>query len=143
MAMYLLGLPWLALTLDQHLDLSWLVLERLSWLAWILVPAGAFLALWCVFLFSTEGRGTPNPMAPPTRLVVRGPYLHSRNPMMVGGWLVGFGLAFALGSPSLLVACFLIVVAGSAYVRFIEEPRLEERFGASYLEYRKSVRRWL
>jgi len=41
------------------------------------------------------------------------------------------------------VLAYAIVVAGGLYVRYIEEPRLRERFGAAYAEYAARVPRWL
>ena len=100
------------------------------------------LALWSASLFAAMGEGTPNPLAPPVRLVIQGPYRYSRNPMMLGGWLAGLGLALALRSVSLLVAYGVIVVAGCCYVRRIEEPRLLLRFGQAYRNYMSHVPRW-
>ncbi|MCP5116380.1 MAG: isoprenylcysteine carboxylmethyltransferase family protein [bacterium] len=139
---YLVGAPLLALHFDSHLQLSWRLPEVASWLALLLIPLGAVQALWCVLLFATDGRGTPNPVVPPRQLVVRGPYRFSRNPMMLGGWLVGLGLALALRSTALLAMWLLIVAAGITYVRYYEEPRLLERFGDAYRSYCRAVSRW-
>lgn len=54
---------------------------------------GLGLVLWTIIIFKTLGKGTPNPKMPPTELVIRGPYLYSRNPMALGGFL------FLLGKP--------------------------------------------
>jgi protein-S-isoprenylcysteine O-methyltransferase Ste14 len=107
-----------------------------------LLLAGATVYLWCLWDFATAGRGTPAPIDPPTRLVVRGLYRYVRNPMYVGvltaivGWLVAFRspavLAYALG-----VACIV-----GAFVRFFEEPQLRRRFGEAYVEYCRHVPRW-
>jgi protein-S-isoprenylcysteine O-methyltransferase Ste14 len=36
-----------------------------------------------------------------------------------------------------------LFVAVHLFVLFYEEPTLENRFGASYLDYKKAVHRWL
>ena len=47
----------------------------------VIGAAGAAVALWCIFTFAVVGRGTPAPLDPPRRLVIRGPYSFMRNPM--------------------------------------------------------------
>jgi protein-S-isoprenylcysteine O-methyltransferase Ste14 len=139
---YLVVIPLVALRLDGWLELP----ELPGWCRWpalLLLPAGLGVALWTVWLFAVDGHGTPNPVAPPQRLVVRGPYRCSRNPMMLGGWVAGLGLALVLGSPSLLVGVALLVAAGVAYVRLIEEPVLRKRFGESYRRREDEIPRWL
>src|SRR5687768_6053240 len=62
-----------------------------------LVPllAGVVLLLWCVRDFYVSGKGTLAPWDPPRRLVVRGPYRWSRNPMYLAVTLVLLGWAIA------------------------------------------------
>jgi protein-S-isoprenylcysteine O-methyltransferase Ste14 len=141
--MYLLVAPTVCRYLDGRIglmdwDLHWLVIPG----ALLLVP-GVALAVWTLVLFSVKGQGTPNPLMPPRWLVQVGPYRYSRNPMMLGGWLAGFGLGLALHSLSYLLFCATIVAAGMIYVIAFEEPSLIRRFGAEYLEYRRTTPRWV
>src|SRR6185369_6784012 len=71
--------------------------HRNDWRAigWILLLAGASIALRCAFAFAWTGLGTPAPFDAPRRLVVTGLYRYVRNPMyfgmgilMVGEWLL-------------------------------------------------------
>lgn len=137
---YLVGLPLAALWLDRRL--RWINLLT-QILAIVLIPAGLTLALWCVWLFAKKGQGTPNPLSPPRQMVVEGPYRYTRNPMMLGAWLAGIGLSFAMRSLLLMVVVLGLVAVGSLYVRIIEEPRLLARFGEAYRNYQHSVPRWL
>jgi protein-S-isoprenylcysteine O-methyltransferase Ste14 len=139
---FLVLVPAAALFVDRRFGAAWPLPGWLSWLAAVLLPAGAALGGWCVWLFAVVGDGTPNPLAPPAKLVVQGPYRYSRNPMMLGGWLAGIGLALALRSPALLAAMFVIIGAGASYVRWVEEPRLLSRFGAAYRDYMNHVPAW-
>ncbi len=70
-------------------------------------------------------------------------YRFTRNPMYVGMALLqaGIGLALASAWTIALVPVVLAVVYATA-VRH-EEAYLEEKFGAAYLSYNSSVRRWM
>jgi protein-S-isoprenylcysteine O-methyltransferase Ste14 len=116
---------------------------------WRLGPAimlggiGLALAVWTCRLFVTKGEGTPAPWDPPQKLVVRGPYRHVRNPMIVG-------VLFLLGAQAVLftswaLAGWLLVffLANALYLPLIEEKGLERRFGEQYLQYKANVPRWV
>jgi protein-S-isoprenylcysteine O-methyltransferase Ste14 len=109
----------------------------------LFVAAGTALALWTLVLFAWLGDGTPNPIAPPRKSVRAGPYLYSRNPMMLGGWVAGVGLGLLIGSPAYLLLVGLFVLAGAVYVVALEERSLARRFGAPYDEYRRLTPRWM
>jgi protein-S-isoprenylcysteine O-methyltransferase Ste14 len=108
----------------------------------LLILAGAPVSLWTFVLFLIVGDGTPNPIAPPRKLVRNGPFRYSRNPMMLGGWIAGFGLGLLLRSPSYLALCGVAVLAGAVYVLAFEEPSLLRRFGRVYFDYCAATPRW-
>ena len=98
---------------------------------------------WCVWDFASFGRGTPAPIDAPKRLVVRGLYRYSRNPMYVGvltvivGWMLWFQAAS-------LVLYFVVVWTGfHLFVIGYEEPRLRAEFADTYETYCAEVGRWL
>jgi len=93
--------------------------------------------------FVAEGGGTPAPPAPTDRLVVGGDYRYVRNPMYVAVVAVILGQALAFWSLGLLGYGLLVWLIMAAFVRGYEEPVLQERYGASYELYRKSVRAWI
>ncbi len=110
----------------------------------ILLVIGGIVALWCVILFLTIGKGTPVPLSPPQEFVVKGPYKHTRNPMMLGAWFMLIGEALILHSFILLLfTIFVCIPVGFLFVIKYEEPDLERRFGGRYLEYKKKVPRWI
>lgn len=111
------------------------------WLGGIFSCLGYALAVWCVMLFIREGKGTPLPFAPPRRLVIVGPYLFVRNPMVLGTVLFLLGSAMAFESYGLLFYAIAIFVIMHFFV-LIEERSLLRRFGASYAAYAKEVPRW-
>jgi protein-S-isoprenylcysteine O-methyltransferase Ste14 len=125
-----------------HQTFAW----RGAWWQWLgvwLIANGVGLAAWCVNLFNVEGRGTPLPLDPPKRFVVRGPYRYVRNPMMLGALLILGGESVVCGSWSLVLYTVLIMVLAHLFVRFWEEPDLVRRFGQAYLEYRRQVPPWV
>jgi protein-S-isoprenylcysteine O-methyltransferase Ste14 len=78
----------------------------------------------------------------PDRLVRRGPYAVSRNPMYVASAAVYVGIALVAGAAwPLLLLPGVLAATHVAVVR--EERSLEGRFGAAYRSYRSSVRRYL
>jgi protein-S-isoprenylcysteine O-methyltransferase Ste14 len=108
-----------------------------------LLTIGLVLVVWTIWLFATVGDGTLAPWDPPSRLVVRGPYRHVRNPMISGVVLVLFGEAAILGSWALLIWAGVVFAVNAVYLPFVEERGLRERFGAEYDEYRAHVPRFV
>ena len=103
---------------------------------------GAAIALSCVLAFATIGKGTPFPLDPPRRLVVRGPYRYVRNPMYLGAGLALAGAALFYQSLALLVYLAVLGIATHVFIVYYEEPTLNRLFGSSYLAYRANVNRW-
>jgi protein-S-isoprenylcysteine O-methyltransferase Ste14 len=108
-----------------------------------LIGLGLLLAVRTTALFVTEGEGTPAPWDPPTRLVVRGPYRHVRNPMISGVFCLLLGEAALLGSPPLMVWFAAVLAVNAVYLPLVEEPGLVRRFGKDYEIYRDYVPRWV
>jgi protein-S-isoprenylcysteine O-methyltransferase Ste14 len=103
----------------------------------LFIVVGWLFANWTIKVQFSMGKGTPIPLMPTQKLVVRGPYTYCRNPMTLGTTLFYLGIAIWLGSFS-AVGLGLIYPAGiSIYIKLIEEKELEERFGSEYFEYKK------
>jgi protein-S-isoprenylcysteine O-methyltransferase Ste14 len=117
--------------------------------ATLAVPLGAFLVVVAIALFSSavagfRGAGTPVPARKPTTVIVRtGPYRLSRNAIYLAFSL--FQLGIAIWANSVWLAATL--VGAVALIHYVvipkEEQYLERPFGAEYLDYKGSVRRWL
>ncbi len=108
-----------------------------------LLLAGAAGYLWCAWEFAMTGRGTPAPIDPPRHLVARGPYRLVRNPMYVSVLCTVVGWAVYLNSTALLAYAGALWAVLHVFVVFVEEPSLRRRFGDSYEQYRRTVRRWV
>jgi protein-S-isoprenylcysteine O-methyltransferase Ste14 len=117
--------------------------EASRWLGGLLVLAG--LPIWgsAALRFVRQGRGTPAPIAPPSRLVVTGPYRYVRNPMYVAVVAILLGQALLLGSAAIAGVALGLVAAFHLFVLLYEEPTLRRRFGADYATYCRHVPRWL
>lgn len=105
----------------------------------VLLSLGLALWVWCVIWFS-KAKGTPVPFNPPRDLVMVGPYAWSRNPMLTGVFAVLFGIGFLLHSVSMVfVWTPVFLIFNVLELKLVEEPELERRFGASYIEYKRQV----
>ena len=76
------------------------------------------------------------------KLIAKGPYRFSRNPQYLGDSLSIIGYMVFTNSAMVWVVGFLGVLL-NFLAPFTEEPWLEERFGAAYLEYKRLVPRFI
>ena len=105
---------------------------------------GASIDLFSAISFR-RARTTVNPMKPENTsvLVTSGAYRFSRNPMYVGLLFVLVAWAVFLSSAWALVGPPLFVLYINRFQIAPEERVLAATFGAAYLAYKSSVRRWL
>ena len=108
----------------------------------VFATAGGALALWCILTFARLGRGTPFPLDPPRRLVIRGPYRFVRNPMYIGAGMALAGAALFRGSWALFGYAGAFLLATHFLILAYEEPTLRRSFGQEYEVYCSRVRRW-
>ena len=105
----------------------------------LLLLAGSSLCGWCVARF-LRAKGTPVPINPPSELIVEGPYLWVRNPMLSGVFAALFGGGFLFHSFSMVLGWIpAYMILHIVELKLIEEPELERRFGVSYVEYKQRV----
>src|SRR5436190_4827837 len=130
-------LPWRLLTHGHGLP------APAAWEAVPIIAAGAALYFWCAGNFATVGGGTPGPWDAPRRVVATGPYRWVRNPIYLAALLVVAGEAWLFLSLPLLTYAGCMAILFHLFVIGYEEPTLRRRFGNAYLDYRRSVSRWL
>jgi protein-S-isoprenylcysteine O-methyltransferase Ste14 len=112
-------------------------------------PLGIILVVAAIALFSGSvgkfrAAGTPVPGNKATTAIVRvGPYRFSRNPIYLAFSLLHLGIAIWVNSLWLLATLIASVTVMTRVVIPKEEQYLERRFGAEYLDYKKSVRCWM
>ena len=109
----------------------------------VLLLTGLAALIECFRRFVAEGRGTPSPVMPPSRLVVRGLYRYVRNPMYVAMLMIVVGQALLLGRFILLGYAAALWLMFHLFVVLYEEPTLSRTFDAPYDRYRAEVPRWL
>ena len=113
------------------------------WLAMIPGFIGFALAAWTVTIFIKFGRGTPAPWDPPEKFVVRGPYRHVRNPMIIGVLLLLLAEAMVLQSWPIFGWMIVFFAGNLIYFPLVEEKGLDKRFGQSYRLYKTHVPPWM
>jgi protein-S-isoprenylcysteine O-methyltransferase Ste14 len=143
-SLFLAGLPYLLVAagrwLDDQIGLSQFGAGLPTRVAGVvLVIVGGAFAFWSVLAEVSIGRGTPVPMIPTQRLVVVPPFTYCRNPMILGTATAYLGLGVSIGSVSAIVLALLFAGLLLLYVKVFEERELEARFGAPYLQYKRTT----
>lgn len=118
-----------------HFESSWWTLA----LSIMTLVLGSFICVWPALTF-LQNRGTPVPFNPPPKLITTGLYRYSRNPMLLGLFIILLGLGLLLSSWSLIfIFTPIFILINALYLKGIEEKEMEKKFGKQYLEYKKKV----
>ena len=135
--------PWATAKIGPRF--GWSKLSPVSWnyIGIILVTVSLSLYAWCLVNHFRTYRDSVRVSFSPPHLVVTGPYVISRNPMYVSGLLTWLGWTVYFGSPAVLLVLLLLWAIFGFRVIPHEEGLLEELFGEEYLEYKRTVRRWI
>lgn len=144
------GVPLLAVLLALGLERLWpldLGIEVPApvrdWLGGGIVGGAVLgLGLWSVVLFRRSGQ-SENPWKPTPRIVQRGPFRLTRNPMYLQLVLVCVGLSILLETWWLLLLTPVVAWALQRFAIRPEEAYLERKFGDEYRAYKRRVRRWI
>ena len=83
------------------------------------------------------------PDGEPTMLIRSGPYLYSRNPIYFFMIIILLGSSLIHGTVSTFLIPILFAIIVNALWINLEEERLESIFGDEYLQYKRSVRKWI
>ena len=129
------------LTSPSHVNL--IDLGEFRYFGVLPIVMGVIVYLWCSFAFVFTGKGTPIHTMPPKKFVVIGLYRYVRNPMYLACCLVLSGETLLFQSQGLLIFLWIMFVSFNIRLMVFEEPALRKRFGESYLQYCKSVGRWI
>lgn len=104
---------------------------------WVLSLLGVF---WTATLFKET---SIKPYEKPTKLMIKGLFKISKNPIYLCGVLFFLGLAIHLGSViTFIFPILFFIILSSMFIPY-EEKNLEKEFGQDYVNYKKNVRRWI
>ncbi len=132
-------LPMLLMHLHWQLGIAELYFAPLRPVGLLVMAASVGCFIGTGLTLATFGRGTPLWFQAPRRLVVVGPYAHTRNPMVLAA--IGHGIGLTLYSGSLLMAGY--VALGTLWWAIVARPRetanLTRRFGREYESWVRHV----
>jgi protein-S-isoprenylcysteine O-methyltransferase Ste14 len=135
-------IPWLILG-SRVRDVLNSEFQHYQYLGIVAFITGLVIMGDCILRFAIQGKGTLSPADPTRKLVIKGLYRYSRNPMYIGVLLMITGEAIIFDSTSLWIYLGIVFAAFNVFILFVEEPRLKRDFGEEYEIYRGSVRRWV
>lgn len=136
-------LPWVVARIGPRFGWDQLTPAWWNFAGLMAVVVGLGLYAWCLAFHYRSYRAAVRVGFSPPQLVIAGPYQISRNPMYVSGLFAWLGWVVFYGSPAVLIALVLLWSAFAFRVIPYEERQLEALFGEQYLEYKRTVRRWL
>jgi protein-S-isoprenylcysteine O-methyltransferase Ste14 len=108
----------------------------------VLLTVGALLAVWGKRTMELAGT-TVSPLQPAKALVIAGPFRFTRNPLYLARTLLYVALALVVDTPWPLLTLVPVVLLVHYRIVLREERYLAAKFGPSYENYQKRVRRWL
>lgn len=109
----------------------------------LLIITGIVFITWSNLLFIAYAEGTMSILDQPKKLVTIGPYRYVRNPISIGIITALWGEAVIFGSIYLFGWSMIFAILNHMYLIYMEEPALEEKFGAYFLQYKALVPRWI
>jgi protein-S-isoprenylcysteine O-methyltransferase Ste14 len=109
----------------------------------LIMCIGLYIMIMTISTIIRIGKGTLAPWSPTRKLVVGGMYGHVRNPMIMGVLIVLIGESIAILSLNIFIWAVIFFIINNIFFVLYEEPDLEKKFGAEYLEYKKNVPHWM
>ena len=104
--------------------------------------ASFVLAIFTLTIFTANDQN-PHPKAVQNELFVGGSFRFSRNPIYLAIIIILLSCGLAFNSIWYIVSAVISYFLINYLVIIPEEIYLEKEFGKVYLDYKKSVRRWL
>ncbi|HEY4124287.1 MAG TPA: isoprenylcysteine carboxylmethyltransferase family protein [Rhizomicrobium sp.] len=108
-----------------------------------LVVAGFVIAMWGRLLFVIEKTEIIPTSQTNSKLVTRGAFSVTRNPMYLGIAVFTLGIAFWVGSlPMFVVPVLMFLICNQVHIPF-EEAKMRRQYGDAFDAYTARVRRWI
>lgn len=128
--------------LHWFLPIATLIDAPLSYAGLLMTGSGIIIVVVAARAFQTHAT-TIRPFEESDILVTDGFFHVTRNPMYLGMVIILVGVAILLGTlASFLPIPFFVILIQRQFIQK-EEAMLAERFGEQYIEYKKTVRRWI
>ncbi|MEE9447431.1 MAG: isoprenylcysteine carboxylmethyltransferase family protein [Arenicellales bacterium] len=130
--------------LNKWLPSLEIIPSNIQTLGWFILAFGVSIDIISLAQFH-QNKTTLNPLKPDnaSTIVATGMYRFSRNPMYLGMLIALIGWAVQMGNIAGF-ACLPLFVWIITQMQILPEERiLKEKFGASYVDYLKRVRRWI
>lgn len=109
----------------------------------LILAIGWGISLLASKIFAEEKTEIIPTSAKNTALVTRGPFTWSRNPMYLGLLLMMLGIAVYVGTlPMFAAVTMQFFILNFLFIPF-EEEKMQRQFGEQYMQYKRSVRRWV
>lgn len=108
----------------------------------ILFLAGVVVNLAALMQFRRQ-KENPIPWTGSEQIIAEGIYKITRNPMYFGMTLIALGAGLFFASYAIVGLGLLASITIDRLVILREEVYLEQRFGQSYADYKRRVRRWI
>ena len=138
-----LGALMVGVALNIALPLPILTDGRIGDVLGLLSTLGsAALAFWALRTMLRAGE-QPDPGAPTRKIVREGPFARTRNPIYLSFALFDLGVALLMNNLWIILVLVPLMLYVDRGIIRREERYLERQFGDEYLEYKRSVRRWL
>jgi protein-S-isoprenylcysteine O-methyltransferase Ste14 len=102
----------------------------------------AAIAFWAFRTMLSAGE-QPDPGVPTRKIIRDGPFARTRNPIYLSFALFALGVALLMNNLWIILVLALLMIYVDARIVRREENYLEQQFGDEYLDYKRSVRRWL
>ena len=136
----------LAITLSYVVSILFPMLQynglNMSLLGLIFITSGVTLFVWGAKTLHHH-KTTLHPRKKPSKLIMHGPYLYTRNPIYLGFFLVTIGTSLLFANVLAFVGPLLFFAFISTFIIPFEEEMLSKKFGKPYHSYRKKTRRWV
>ena len=109
-------------------------------LGWFMLCIGAILSIRSVFAFGVDNLALLYVYHPEEgRIIDSDIYGILRHPIYAGILRIWMGLALLNGNANSIIFSIFIPLGFTGWIRLVEEKELIERFGQSYLDYRKHI----
>lgn len=133
---------FLGVVLQYLKPLNVLKSDAVSLFGGILIIISIILFIYAISFYKKNNTNI-DPRKPTTFIIKKGPYRFSRNPIYLSMTLMYLGITALFNGIWLLFVLVPVLLIIQYGVIHREESYLEEKFGEIYIQYKRSVRRWL